>query len=59
MGETRTQILCKYILPNGIFPVIANTTRGMAGAIRFDGPLLELPASLCVRPLPRSSSPIP
>lgn len=49
MGETRTQILCKYILPNGIFPVIANTTRGMAGAIRFDGPLLELPASLCVR----------
>ena len=39
MGETRTQILCKYILPNGIFPVIANTTRGMAGAILTEASL--------------------
>lgn len=28
MGETRWQILLKYILPNGIFPVVANTTPG-------------------------------
>ncbi len=33
MGETRMQIMFKYILPNGVFPVVANTTRGMAGAI--------------------------
>lgn len=33
MGESRPQILFKYIIPNGIFPVIANTTLGMAGAI--------------------------
>lgn len=33
MGETKVQILFKYIIPNGIFPVIANTTMGMATAI--------------------------
>lgn len=33
MGETRPQILFNYIIPNGIFPVIANTTMGMSGAI--------------------------
>ena len=33
MGETKLQILFKYILPNGIFPVIANTTMGMSNAI--------------------------
>ena len=33
LGETKMQVLFKYILPNGIFPVIANTTRDMAGAI--------------------------
>ena len=33
MGETNLQILFKYILPNGIFPVIANTTMGMSNAI--------------------------
>lgn len=33
MGETKVQILFKYILPNGIFPVIANTTMGMSNAI--------------------------
>ena len=32
MGETKLQILFKYILPNGIFPVIANTTMGMSNA---------------------------
>ncbi len=39
LGETKTQILFKYILPNGIFPVIANTTRGMAGAILTEASL--------------------
>lgn len=39
MGETKGQILFKYILPNGIFPVIANTTRGMAGAILTEASL--------------------
>ena len=33
MGETKLQILFKYIIPNGIFPVIANTTMGMSNAI--------------------------
>ncbi len=33
MGESGAQILVKYIIPNGIFPVIANTTLGMSGAI--------------------------
>lgn len=33
MGETKRQILFKYIIPNGIFPVIANTTVGMSNAI--------------------------
>lgn len=33
MGETKLQILFKYILPNGIFPVIANTSMGMSNAI--------------------------
>ena len=33
MGETKLQIPFKYILPNGLFPVIANTTMGMSNAI--------------------------
>jgi peptide/nickel transport system permease protein len=33
MGETKGQILFKYIIPNGIFPIIANTTVGMSNAI--------------------------
>lgn len=33
MGESKAQILLKYIIPNGIFPVVANTTMGMAYAI--------------------------
>ena len=33
MGESKVQVLAKYIIPNGIFPVIANTTLGMSGAI--------------------------
>ena len=30
MGESKRQILFKYIIPNGLFPVIANTTMGVA-----------------------------
>ncbi|KYG90048.1 peptide transporter [[Bacillus] sp. KCTC 13219] len=33
MGESKSQILFKYIIPNGIFPVLANTTIGMSNAI--------------------------
>lgn len=33
MGESKSQILFKYIIPNGIFPVVANTTMGMSNAI--------------------------
>jgi len=40
MGETKLQILFKYILPNGIFPVIANTTMGMSNAIHRGGAFL-------------------
>ena len=39
MGETRPQILFNYIIPNGIFPVIANTTMGMSGAILTEASL--------------------
>ena len=39
LGETRTQILFKYILPNGVYPVVANTTRGMSGAILTEAAL--------------------
>jgi len=33
LGEDDARILFKYIIPNGIFPVVANTTVGMANAI--------------------------
>lgn len=39
LGERKMQVLFKYILPNGIFPVVANTTRGMAGAILTEASL--------------------
>ena len=39
MGETRPQILFNYIIPNGIFPVIDNTTMGMSGAILTEASL--------------------
>lgn len=38
-GESNTQILAKYIIPNGIFPVIANTTMGMSNAILTEASL--------------------
>ena len=39
MGESQPQILFNYIIPNGIFPVIANTTMGMSGAILTEASL--------------------
>ena len=39
MGESRIRILFKYIIPNGLFPVIANTTMGGAKAILTEASL--------------------
>lgn len=33
LGESKLSILFRYIIPNGIFPVITNTAMGIAGAI--------------------------
>ena len=33
MGESRLSIMFKHIIPNGIFPIIANTTMQISGAI--------------------------
>lgn len=33
MGESKTSILVKHVIPNGIFPIIANTTMNISGAI--------------------------
>lgn len=33
IGESKMSVLFRYIIPNGIFPVIANTTLSVAGAI--------------------------
>jgi len=39
MGESKTSVLFRYIIPNGIFPVIANTTLSIAGAILTEASL--------------------
>lgn len=39
IGESKGMILFKYIIPNGIFPVIANTTMGVAEAILTEASL--------------------
>lgn len=39
IGETKSQIVFRYIIPNGIFPVIANTTMGIGGAILTEAAL--------------------
>ncbi len=39
MGENQRQILTKYIIPNGVFPVVANTTVGMSNAILTEASL--------------------
>ena len=36
MGKSGTRILLKHIIPNGIFPIIANTTMNIASAILMD-----------------------
>ena len=33
MGESKSKILFRHIIPNGIFPIIANTTMQISGAI--------------------------
>ena len=33
LGESGISLLFRYIIPNGIFPVVANSAMGMAGAI--------------------------
>ncbi|MBQ9210635.1 MAG: ABC transporter permease [Clostridia bacterium] len=39
LGESRLSILFRYIIPNGIFPVITNTAMGVAGAILMEASL--------------------
>lgn len=39
MGESNLQILFRYIIPNGIFPIISNTTASMAHAILTEASL--------------------
>lgn len=39
LGESRLSLLFRYIIPNGIFPVIANTAMGIGGAILMEAGL--------------------
>ncbi len=39
IGESRFSIIFRYIIPNGIFPVIANTTMNIGGAILTEASL--------------------
>jgi peptide/nickel transport system permease protein len=39
MGESKRQILFKYIIPNGIYPIISSTTMSMAGAVLSEASL--------------------
>lgn len=39
IGETKSQVIFSYIIPNGIFPIIANTTMGIGGAILTEASL--------------------
>lgn len=39
IGESRFSILVKHIIPNGIFPIIANTTMNISGAILTESAL--------------------
>ncbi len=39
LGESGTSLLLRYIIPNGIFPVVANTAMGIAGAILTEASL--------------------
>lgn len=42
MGESKFSILVKHILPNGIFPIIANTTMNVSSAILSEAGLAFL-----------------
>lgn len=42
MGESNFSILFRHIIPNGIYPIIANTTMGVAGAILTESSLAFL-----------------
>lgn len=42
IGESKITILFKHIIPNGIFPIIANTTMGVSGAILAESSLAFL-----------------
>lgn len=39
MGESRPRVLFKYIIPNGLFPIVANTTMDVAKAILTEASL--------------------
>lgn len=39
IGESRSQIFFRHIIPNGIYPVISNTTLSIAGAILTEASL--------------------
>lgn len=39
IGEGRFKILVKHVIPNGIFPIIANTTMNISGAILTESAL--------------------
>ena len=42
VGESKLRILFRHVIPNGIFPIIANTTMGVAGAILTESSLAFL-----------------
>lgn len=42
IGESRLAILFRHVIPNGIFPIIANTTMGIASAILTESSLAFL-----------------
>jgi len=39
VGESRARILMKHIIPNGIYPIIANTTMNISAAILMESSL--------------------
>ena len=39
LGESKASILFRYIIPNGIYPVVANTAMGIASAILMEASL--------------------
>ena len=39
LGESKASILFRYIIPNGIYPVVTNTAMGIASAILMEASL--------------------